>query len=432
MSFVRITTDRQISTLKPGTKPFEVGIDKSRGLCVRVFPTGAKQFEYRYVALNGSRRRHKLGTYPGLSLAEARVKAALLGVQVTSGVDPAAERLAERERARNGDTFSELAESYWKAAKIGLHGGRKRPKRASTIETERLWWRNHIAPKLGRRRFEELKRADIKIFMRELATDSGLAPASIASVGAVVQAVLGFAVHEDRLDANPAIGLARPLALTSRDRMFGDAALAVIWNAASTASRRSCDVKIDESHARLAPAMGLAIRLLMLTLTRRSEVAGARWAEFDMTARHWTIPGDRAKAKHLHVVPLTDRMLEILAQAKALHPDSVYVFPALKGKKDHLDAHAITRAFARMCSRYELGAGSPHDVRRSGATTLVGRYGVSRLVVGMLLGHTAREGAAATSIYDRHTYLPEKRQALEIWADHLAAIEPAPRLSRFL
>jgi len=106
---MRITTDRQISTLKPATKPFEVGVDRIRGLCVRVFPTGAKQFEYRYVALNGSRRRHKLGAYPGLSLADARVKAALLGVQVTSGVDPAAERLAERERARNGDTFSELA-----------------------------------------------------------------------------------------------------------------------------------------------------------------------------------------------------------------------------------------------------------------------------------------------------------------------------------
>lgn len=92
------------------------------------------------------------------------------------------------------------------------------------------------------------------------------------------------------------------------------------------------------------------------------------------------------------MVPLTDRMLEILAQARALHPDSAFVFPALKGKMDHLDAHAMTRAFARICSRYELSAGLPHDVRRSGATTLVGRYGVSRLVVGMLLGHTAREG----------------------------------------
>jgi integrase len=341
-------------------------------------------------------------------------------------VDPAAERLAERERARNGDTFSELAESYWKAAKIGLHGGRKRPKRASTIATERLWWRNHIAPKLGQRRFEELKRADIKIFMRELATDRGLAPASIASVGAVVQAVLGFSVHEDRLDANPAIGLARPLALTSRDRMFSDDALAVIWKAASTASRQSRgNAKAGDTNTRLAPEMGLAMNLLMLTLTRRSEVAGARWAEFDMTARHWTIPGDRAKAKHLHVVPLTDRMLEIQAQARALHPTGTFVFPALKGSKDHLDARAITRAFARICDRHELSAGSPHDVRRLGATTLIGRYGVSRLVVGMLLGHTAGEGAAVTSVYDRHAYLPEKRQALEMWSDHLVAIETA-------
>lgn len=81
--------------------------------------------------------------------------------------------------------------------------------------------------------------------------------------------MLGFALHEDRLDANPAVGLARPLALTSRDRMFGDDALAVIWKAASVASRRSGgDVKVDEIHARLSPEMGLAVRLLMLTLTQ--------------------------------------------------------------------------------------------------------------------------------------------------------------------
>ncbi|WP_292129204.1 hypothetical protein, partial [Brevundimonas sp.] len=62
---------------------------------------------------------------------------------------------------------------------------------------------------------------------------------------------------------------------------------------------------------------------------------------------------------------------------------------------------------------------SPHDVRRSGATTLTGRYGVTRFVVGLVLGHTPSEGAAVTGVYDRHTYLPEKRSALAAWAGHL-------------
>jgi len=421
MTAAGISTDRQIAGLKPGDKPYEVAVEKCRGLRVRVFPTGARHFEYRYMTDAGTRRRHRLGPYPGLSLADARAAAAALAVGVTAGQDPAGERAAARERARTGDTLSELAESFWKASAKGLHGGRKRPKRQITIEKEQQWWRCHIEPALGRRRIEELKRADIKVFMRELATDSGLAPASIGGIGSLLQAVLGFAVDEERIDANPATGLARPLALTSRDRLFNDHALSVLWSAASVASQpRQPGERSADIHARLLPEMGLAIRLLMLTLSRRNEIAGARWKEFDLNAGQWTIPSERAKAKHIHIVPLTPEMLEVLKVARNLHPRSEMVFPAMKGEGEHLDPHALTRAFSRICKRNKLESGSPHDIRRSGATTLVSRYGVSRLVVGMLLGHTAREGAAVTSIYDRHTYMPEKRRALEDWSRHLA------------
>jgi integrase len=415
----QVATDRQIAGLKPAETRYEAAVEASRGLCIRVYPTGAKIFELRYTARNGARRRHVLGAYPDLSLSDARSKAAALRVSVVDGADPAAERAAEKERARTGETMSELAEAYWKAAAVGLHGGRKRPKRASTLAKERRWWR-HIEPKLGAKRFAEIRRADIKAFMRDLATDSGLSPASIADIGALVQAVLGFAVQEDRLDANPAIGLARPLAVTSRDRMFNDAALGVILRAAIEASaERREGGRREDKLARLGPAIGLAIRLLMLTLTRRNEVAGARWEEFDVKAKLWTIPSSRAKAKHLHVVPLTADMIAVLDSIRRLNPHEEHLFPSSGPSGEHLDPHAITRAFARIVARNKLGQGSPHDVRRSGATTLVARYGVSRLVVGLLLGHTPKEGAAVTSVYDRHSYVPEKRAALENWERHL-------------
>ncbi|WP_313454115.1 integrase arm-type DNA-binding domain-containing protein [Brevundimonas sp.] len=420
----QISTDRQVMALKPGEKDYEIGIADSRGLTVRVYKTGAKVFELRYVSTSGARRRLTLGAYPDLSLAEARAKAGSHRVEVIEGADPAADRIAAKEIARTGETLNELAEAYWKAATRGLHGGRKRPKRASTIDTERRWWRNHVEAKLGRRRFRELKRADIRAFMTELTLESGLAANSLASVGAIVQAVLGYAVHEDRLEGNPALGLARPLATTSRDRMFSDQALAVIWRAASVAAApRSPFEDSEDIHARMVPEMGLAIRLLILSLTRRSEVAGARWPEFDLDAGLWTIPAGRAKAQHLHVVPITDAIRDVLLEAKRLHPHSMFVFPALKGMADHLDPHAITRAFARICARKKLSLGSPHDIRRTGATTLIGRYGVTRLVVGYLLGHTAKEGAWVTGIYDRHSYLPEKRAALDLWARHLEGLE---------
>lgn len=414
-----VTTNRQIASLRPAAAGYERLIPDSPGLRVRVFPSGSRQFEFRYTALNGSRRRLVLGSYPDLTLSHARARAAENRVLVKQGGDPVADRAAAREQARIGQTLDELAEAYWDAAKVGLHGGRKRPKREVTLANERQLWRNHIQKPLGGRLFTAIRRADVKVFMRGL-VNSGLSASSVASVGGVLQAVLGFAVLEERLDSNPAAGLARPLALTSRERMFNDEALWGIWTAAEQASEaRQPGEKTAGVHARLEPPMGLAIQLLMLTLTRRNEVAGALKAEFDRTGGLWTIPSARAKAKHQHVVPLDQACLAVVEKAWALDPDSPYLFPSLRQPEQHIDPHAITRAFARTCRRKGLQSGSPHDVRRSGATTLTGRYDVTRFTVGLVLGHTPNGGAAVTGVYDRHTYVPEKREALRLWSCHL-------------
>ena len=137
MARLLLTTDRQILGLKPADKVYEIGIGGSRGLGVRVFPTGLRQFEFRYVSANGTRRRLCLGAYPDLSLAEARAKVAGLRIAVVDGGDPVAEKTAARERARTGETLDELAEAYWQAATVGLHAGRRRPKREVTLSNER-------------------------------------------------------------------------------------------------------------------------------------------------------------------------------------------------------------------------------------------------------------------------------------------------------
>jgi integrase len=421
-----VRTDRQIAALKPRDARYEMAVADSRGLYVRVWPTGAKGFELRYTAENGKRRRHVLGAYPDITLAEARRLAATARVAVAGGTDPAAARSARREEARTGDTLEDLAEAYWRAAGKGLHGGRRRPKQARTIESERSLFRRYIKPVLGDMKFAAVRRTDIRIFMRDLAAESGLAPASLASVGGVLMSVLGFAVYEDRLEANPAYGLTRPLALTPRERMFDDEALRVLWNEASLASSpRAPGEKTAGMHARLDAPTGLAIQFLMTTLTRRSEVAEALWSEIDMASAVWTIPSHRTKARHVHVVPLPDEALAVLQRARSLYPKSAWVFPAPRNRTGPVDPRALTRAVVRTCKRRNLPAGSPHDLRRSGATTLTGRYGVGRFIVGHLLGHTVRDGAAVTAVYDRYSYMAEKRAALQTWASHLANLKPS-------
>lgn len=421
-----VRTDRQISALKSREARYEVAVADSRGLYVRVWPTGAKGFELRYTAENGKRRRHVLGAYPDITLAEARRLAATARVAVAGGTDPAADRSTRREEARTGETLEDLAEAYWRAASKGLHGGRRRPKKARTIESERSLFRRYIKPVLGDMKFAAVRRTDIRIFMRDLAAESGLAPASLASVGGVLMSVLGFAVYEDRLEANPAYGLTRPLALTPRERMFDDEALRVLWNEASLASSpRAPGEKTAGVHARLDAPTGLAIQFLMTTLTRRSEAAEALWNEIDLDSAVWTIPSHRTKARHVHVVPLPDEAVAVLRRARQLYPKSAWVFPAPRNRTGPVDPRALTRAVLRTCKRRNLPVGSPHDLRRSGATTLTGRYGVGRFIVGHLLGHTVRDGATVTGVYDRYSYMAEKRAALQTWASHLANLKPS-------
>jgi YD repeat-containing protein len=420
----RISTDRQVSGLKAGPKPQEHTIENARGLVLRVSKAGTKAWEFRYTPANGLRKRLPLGSYPGLSLADARAKANALGVAVVGGADPAAERTASRKEARaTGNTLRDLAEEYWGACTTGLHGGRGRPKRASTIATEKAWWK-HIDGELGDHRFKEIGRSDVRTFMHKLA-GGPLKPASVASVGAVLSHILAYAVYMDRLDSNPALRLARPLAWTSRDRLFDEKALTVLGKALTAASvvRAEGDKPAEDRKARLSPTTALALRFLILTMTRRTEVAQARLSEFDFKQKIWTIPPERTKAKRVHVVPLTTQILAVIEEAKALPgAGGEFLFPA-PASKGAIDPHALTRAVSRLCARFKLPAGSPHDWRRSASTTLVSeRFGFRRFIVGQLLGHKTQDGVATTAVYDRYDYLPEKRAALAAWCDYVAGL----------
>lgn len=424
-SCVTIKTNRQISALRPGAGPIEFSVSEARGLTLRVLPSGLKSFEFRYVATAGRRRRMVLGSYPALSLSAARHKALALRLAVVEGRDPAGERLAAREAARTGETFDELAAAYWPAAERGLHGGRRRPKTPGVIRAEQSRYRIHLKPKLGMRRFAELTRRDIRMFMRELATNSGMSPNGVASVGTLLSSILAFAVSEDRLEFNPATGLTRPLALRSRDRMFDDRSLRILRDSLTRSSvRRVPGVPREDMAARIEPETALALRFLLLTLTRRGEAAGARWSEVDEIARTWTVPAERMKARRAHVVPLSDQAMEVLAQARLVCEPSLFIFPSVGDPAAPLEADLLTRAVARLCERLDLPRGSPHDFRRSGATTLTTeRYGVRRFVVSKVLAHTPSDGASLiTAVYDRNDYLPEKRQALALWGQHIASL----------
>jgi integrase len=181
-----------------------------------------------------------------------------------------------------------------------------------------------------------------------------------------------------------------------RDRVLNDAEIRAIWKAAEEIG-----------------TVGHAIRFLLVTGQRRSEVGGMTWAEVDRTKRIWTLPKVRTKAARAHEVPLSDLALSILDSCPELN---AFVFAS---------SQLADAPIANFCKgKASLDRVAPiapwrlHDLRRTCATNLVD-VGVDRIVIAKILNHAERE---VTAIYDRHPRAEEKRAAMDRWGARLAAI----------
>jgi integrase len=171
----------------------------------------------------------------------------------------------------------------------------------------------------------------------------------------------------------------------------------------------------------LAPATGIALRLIFLTAQRPKQVAGMRLDELvglDGDAPRWDLPAARMKRPKPHSVPLTNDVVQEIKRALALrvHDDSPFVFPSPRGEgHKSIQSHALSTAARRLRTKLKMAEWSPHDGRRS-ATTWARSMGIPRDTTEALTHH-AIVGSGKT--YDRYDQLAEKREAVEAIAKYV-------------
>lgn len=409
-AMVKLTNDLLKRALPEPGKRLELRDDDEPGLIFRVTEGGVRSWSLRYRNEAGEQRRKALGTYPAVTLSRAREEARKIKGAVASGKDVVGEDRARRdaEAHRRLSTFGALAEAYFADAALGLHRANARsPKRPRTIEEERRIWDRLVAPKFAQRPATEIARAEIQAFVSAQAR-------KVKSNGrhcrTVIRQIMSYAVAKGVLDSNPAhdIAVAMP---EPRERILTDGELTLIWRAF-----------VDPSGIEgltLSVEMGRALRMAAVTLQRRSEVVAMRWDEIDRVKRLWTVPAARMKGKRTHVVPLSPLAMAILDESDESSP---FVFQSPRSDA-HLDPWAFSRAMARVVAALQIPKATAHDLRRTGATNLTSeKIGVPRFVVSMVLAHAGDTGGAAVVTgrhYDLNDYLPEKRRALEAWADYI-------------
>jgi integrase len=353
------------------------------GLGLRVSAGGKKTWFLMYRHC-GRRRRLTLGSSDALEAAKARRLAKRKLAEVAMGADPAAERRAARE----AESFAELATLY-----MEKHA---RPNKRSWREDQKMLDYD-LLPIWRHMKAAEITRRDVNAVLDTVASRGAVVRAN--RVRALVSKIFNFAISRDIVEHNPVQGVMKPADETHRDRVLSEREIEVLWR------------ELDNEPAKIAAIFKMAL----LTAKRKTEVLGIIWDELDLDNGWWTIPADRAKNGLAHGVPLESQALEILQDIRKEANDPVLVFRG--GKHGQAIANLQKRMHAlrvRTC----IGDFKFHDLRRTAASHMTG-LGIPRLVVSKILNH-AEQGVTAG--YDRHSYDPEKRDALARWDRRVAEI----------
>lgn len=382
-------TDTRIRNLKPTGSRYIVWDANSLG--VRVGTTGKRSFVYTY--REGPKVRWMtLGTYPALTLAEARAKHSAALAAREKGFSPADAELEAKREAREAPTVAYLAEYY-------IEHYAKRQKKSWQEDERQL--KKDVIPQLGQVKAQEIKRRDIIDLVEGIANRG--APVTANRTLAVLSRMFNFAVERDILSATPAAGIKRVHKEQSRQRVLSEEEIRNFWT--------------NLPNTQMTEGVRIALKLMLVTAQRRNEVGEATWDEFDLSARWWTIPAARTKNGLAHRVPLSDLAIDLLVRIKALSGDSPYLLPSPR-TAGPITVRALTRAVDRNITTLGVQDFTPHDLRRTAASHMAG-VGIPRLVISKILNHVE---PGITAIYDRHSYDTEKRESLAKWSKAIAAI----------
>ena len=238
-----------------------------------------------------------------------------------------------------------------------------------------------------------MKRGEIRALVDRL---SDRAPVMANRVFEVTRRLYTWAIGKDLVETSPCVGLSKPSPETQRDRVLTEDEIRAVWAA--------CDAEPG--------IIADAFRLMLVTAQRRGEVLSMRWQDVD--GSWWTIPAELAKNGLAHRVPLSRHGARD-PRALRKRAKGPWVFPSPTTERPIENPQ---KAAERLRDRSKVPDLRLHDLRRTAASLMTG-MGISRLTVKKILNHAERD---VTAVYDRHSYDPEKRTALDAWGRRLDAI----------
>lgn len=351
--------------------------------------------QFRMGGREAKTRRYTIGHHGSpWTPTTARIEAERLSLLIAQGIDPV-EVEQQRRREAVDLAFSNYADRFTDSC----------TGKGWRVLVERSF-RLHAKPVLGSRPLPKITRADVVAVFDRMPREQA---ANKRNVFAVLRRMFRWAVSRGDLERSPMEGMETPPPVKARDRWLSDEELGRIWH------------HTYETHRCFGPI----VRLLILTGQRREEVASLKWEELDRGEQLWSLPGDRAKNGESNRIPLAELAIKVLDEVTGGSdwPEKGRVFTTSsggrfsgydKGKKkiDHL----LVADGGALIAPWRL-----HDLRRTLATGFQ-RLGVRFEVTEAILNHMSGARSGVAGIYQRHDWKSEKREAMELWNEHIETL----------
>ncbi len=385
-------TNTEVKQAKPRDKEFNL-VDGD-GLALRVKPNGSKLWVFNYFRPYTKKRTTlSFGSYPTLSIAEARSKRNEARALLAKDIDPKEHRdetIRLNDIAHN-NTLEHIAEK-WLAVK-----------KTTVSENHAIdIWRSlelHIFPNLGKVPIHKISAIKTIEIIEPIAAKGSLE--TVKRLCQRLNEIMVYAVNTGVITSNPLTGISKAFQLPVKQHLptLKPEQLPILMYVLFQAS-----IKLTTR---------CLIEWQLHTMVRSSEAAGTCWDEIDFENNLWDIPAERMKQKKSHTVPLTPQALALLEVMKPINSRSEFVFPSDRSPRTHINPSTANMALKRMGFDKQLVA---HGLR-SLASTALNEQGFDADVIEAALAHVGKN--EVRNAYNRANYLERRKPVMNWWSEYI-------------
>lgn len=388
-------TNLQISQAKPDlVNKKEYKLTDGDGMQLRVRPNGTKTWIFNYTRpLIKKRATISFGSFPEVTLIQARKLRIEARELLAQNIDPKTERDQKLLLAKN--TIENTFEKYallWKELKSQVV-------QQSTISRAYNSIQRHILPSIGKMPIADIRTIHVKPLMAPLLAQDKRE--TIKRLCMFINEIMRHAVAEGAIEFNP---------LSEMTSLFP---AAQVEHRKTIKPEELPELMSAVVNANITKITRCMFELQLHCMTRPSETSTAKWEEFDLDIKIWTIPAEKMKMRRAHQIPLSTHTVELLKIIKTFNNNKPYLFPSVKDPLSHANSSTVNMALKRMGFQGRLVA---HGLRALASTTL-NEQGFNSDLIETALAHVDKN--TVRKAYNRSEYIEKRRAMMQWWSEHI-------------